>query len=313
MFTLNNRFPMVSGLVPQVPQIPQLQFPVHVPTEFFMFNDTTKTLNRLSPASVQFDAFSGLAVAPVGYTAIYTYAPQVVAKPSVPSYNTSASNSTASTRKSSVSSEGPLAPVSSIESHCSDDDTKGKYQHKSKQNRITQVYNEIKDFFQSQGVYARSEQDVLRGMDTCRVHVKNFAGLNKILEILQEVHAHPKIQLKRVATPISMKNKFQMKGFIVYMKVVEESMVPFVQGIFSKYTDLYKKCDIAKTKEMTEMEKSQKSTAPAKFNKLQNHTAVLNTNFLNPNVSVNKVCGKTVTLNGLVAQRTRYNTISPAC
>ena len=50
--------------------------------------------------------------------------------------------------------------------------------------------------------------------------------MNNILKALQEVHAHPQIQIRRLATPISMKNKYQMKGFIVYVKVVEESMVP---------------------------------------------------------------------------------------
>jgi len=242
----------------------------------------------------------------MGYTAIYTYAPSVVPRqpihqiPSAPS-----------TRRSSIDSGvSRISPLSSTESS---EEEASRYPHKSKQNRIKQVYEEIKQYFQGFGVYAKSEQDVLRGMDTCRVHVKNFNGLNKILEVLKEVNNHPGVQLRRVATPISMKNKFQMKGFIVYMKVAEESMVQIIQGIFSKYSDLYKKCDIAKTKEQTEFERAQKRATPVKFNKLQNHTAVLNTTFRNPNISVNKVSGKTVTLNGLNTRRTRYNMISPAC
>merc|ERR1712080_754005 len=45
-----------------------------------------------------------------------------------------------------------------------------------------------------------------------------------------------------------MKNRFQKKGFIVYMKLEKESMVPIVQSIFSGYSKLYKKCDIARPK-----------------------------------------------------------------
>merc|ERR1711981_627631 len=104
----------------------------------------------------------------------------------------------------------------------------------------------------------------------------------------------------------------------VYMKLVSESMVPIVQEIFAKYYDLYKKCDIAKTREQTALEKAQKLqstttvTKPLKYNKLENHTVVLNTKFLSPNMSVSKVSGKTVTINGLIS-RSRNNMIAPAC
>jgi len=319
-----------------------IQYPVHVPTQFSIYNDVTKCLNTLPPTSVQFDAITKLAVAPVGYTCLYVYTPEVrfnamkiAANAAAAAQTTCNLNNFNNVSPSTSVSSGNTSVASSSDCNQSAENSREttpevtesddrKFQHKSKQTRIQQVYNDIKEYFTAEGVYAASEKSELRGMDTCRVHVKNFAGLNKILDILKEVHSHPKIKFLRIATPISKKNAYQNKGFIVYMKVVEESMVPFVQQVFAQYSNLFKKCDIAKTREQTALEKAQKlkaattvtkpvkATPLVKYNKMENHTAILNTKFLSPHMSVNKVSGKTVTINGLVARR-RVNMIAPAC
>lgn len=122
-----------------------------------------------------------------------------------------------------------------------------KYPHRSKQILIEEVHAEVKEIYEAKGLYA-SDDEVLRGHDTVRIHVKTYDGLKKIQEALTEVEEHPEVVLYKIATPISMKNKFQKKGFIVYLKLEDRSQVPAVQSIFAKYPQ-YKKCDVALAKE----------------------------------------------------------------
>lgn len=116
-----------------------------------------------------------------------------------------------------------------------------KRPHRSKQIRITEVHTKVSDIYQAKNLIA-SDDEVLRGPDTLRVHVKTWEGLQAIEEVLQEVEH----KVKRLALPFSMKNKFQKKGFIVYMKLKNVSDVPHVQEVFGRFPDNYfKKCDVA--------------------------------------------------------------------
>merc|ERR1719499_272522 len=128
-----------------------------------------------------------------------------------------------------------------------------KYRHRSKQTRILEVHQKLKEEYTAKGLYA-SDDEVLRGYDTVRIHVKTYEGLKRIQSALTDVENHPEVDLYRIATPISMKNKFQKKGFIVYLKLRDESQVPAVQRIFMSIlkednTPLYKKCEVALAKE----------------------------------------------------------------
>merc|ERR1711992_121463 len=100
------------------------------------------------------------------------------------------------------------------------------------------------------GIYA-AENEVLRGYDTVRVHVKTYKALNKIESPLSEVENDPRIKVLRIATPFSMKNKYQKKGFIVYLKLGSPSEVPAVQAVFARYSEHFKRCDVALPKEKT--------------------------------------------------------------
>merc|ERR1712156_308196 len=123
-----------------------------------------------------------------------------------------------------------------------------KYPHRSKQIRIGEVHTSLKEEYTARGLYA-AEDEVLRGEDTVRAHVKTFQGLNKIKDVLDEVHKSPNCTVLRIATPFSMKNKFQKKGFIVYLKLASPSEVPAVQAVFARYSEYFKKCDVALPKE----------------------------------------------------------------
>jgi hypothetical protein len=122
------------------------------------------------------------------------------------------------------------------------------FRHRSKQERIQQVHEELRVKYTARGLYAGNDE-VLRGFDTVRVHVKTYHALSKIQEPLDDVERHPQIQIHKIATPFSMKNRFQKKGFIVYLKLTDRNMVPLVQDIFAKYKEHFNKCDLALKKE----------------------------------------------------------------
>jgi hypothetical protein len=123
-----------------------------------------------------------------------------------------------------------------------------KFRHRSKQMRILEVHAKLKEEYTAKGLYA-GDDEVLRGFDTVRVHVKTYKALNRIECPLNDVEKHPEIEVLKIATPFSMKNRFQKKGFIVYLKLASDAMVPLVQDIFSRYKEDFAKCDVALKKE----------------------------------------------------------------
>jgi len=123
-----------------------------------------------------------------------------------------------------------------------------KFRHRSKQERITQIHEMLRIKYTHRGLYAGNDE-VLRGFDTVRVHVKTYHALGKIEEALDEVERHERVRIKKIATPFSMKNRFQKKGFIVYLKLHDENMVPYVQDVFALYSEHFNKCDLALKKE----------------------------------------------------------------
>lgn len=125
-----------------------------------------------------------------------------------------------------------------------------KFRHRSKQERILEVHAELKEKYTKLGLYA-SDDEVLRGYDTVRVHVKTYHALNQIKNPLNAIENDSSIKILKIATPFSMKNRFQKKGFIVYLKLADPSMVPAVQDIFEVYKEHFAKCDIALSKQQT--------------------------------------------------------------
>lgn len=123
-----------------------------------------------------------------------------------------------------------------------------KYRHRSKQIRIDEVHEELRVKYTAKGLYA-GDDEVLRGFDTVRVHVKTFHALNEIKFPLQDIENDSRVQILKIATPFSMKNRYQKKGFIVYLKLASSNQVEVVQSIFAKYKEHFAKCDIALRKE----------------------------------------------------------------
>jgi hypothetical protein len=146
------------------------------------------------------------------------------------------------------SSRSPSAEPHQFEDQAEKPQKNRKFRHRSKQERIQQVHEELRLRYTAMGLYANNDE-VLRGFDTVRVHVKTYHALSKIHQPLEDVENHPYVKIHKIATPFSMKNKFQKKGFIVYLKLKHRDMVPYVQDIFSKYKEHFNKCDLALKKE----------------------------------------------------------------
>jgi len=118
----------------------------------------------------------------------------------------------------------------------------GEYRpsYRSKQDMIDKVFLALSQKYTALGLL---ENKGLRGDDTIRVHVKNFKALTRIEEALIAVESHPKVKVSRVSLPFSFRNEFQKKGFLVYLKLEDVTMVPHAQSVFRQF-DEFKKCGV---------------------------------------------------------------------
>lgn len=123
-----------------------------------------------------------------------------------------------------------------------------KRPHRAKQIKIMKIRTLVKDQCVNRGIYAEENEEFLRGEDVLRIHVKTWEALDLIEDVLEEVEES--VPIARIALPFSMKNKFQKKGFICYLKVAALRYVDVVKAIFAKYP-AFKKCDVALPKPVT--------------------------------------------------------------
>lgn len=224
--------PIVSQQPPMLTQVTSV--PASTNIMFYDGNTVSQVPSYLMPTISQ----QGTLTPPVGFSfATIDFTPQSVGD----------SDSTGNVEELTQSSSSPeptpdpaVAPTNSVKKP-------RKFKHGSKQERIMQVYEAIQKKYTAQGVYA-GEHEVLRGADTVRVHVKTYKGLDKIEAALQEVDDCPDVRLRKLATPFSMKNRFQKKGFIVYLRLQSPDMVDSVKAVFKKYEEYFRKCDVAMPK-----------------------------------------------------------------
>jgi len=136
--------------------------------------------------------------------------------------------------------------------------SKKKFGFRSKQNMIDKTYNAISQKYSDMGILAGMDE-VLRGETTIRLHVKKFKALQRIQEALLAVENNRWIIIDKISIPMSMKNQFQKKGFLVYCRVAELSMVDEAKRVFQSF-DEFKKCEVAhQTKPVAKL----KSTIPS--------------------------------------------------
>jgi len=112
-----------------------------------------------------------------------------------------------------------------------------KFGYRSKQRKIDRTHRNIQEKFSALGLFAK-ERELVRGDDTLRIHVKTFEGLTDIQTALTEIHNHKEIEICRVAAVFSKKNRFQKKGFIVYLKVGSVAEVDSCQRLLKRFGSL---------------------------------------------------------------------------
>jgi len=122
-----------------------------------------------------------------------------------------------------------------------------KFAYRSKQKKIDRTHRSIQEKFSALGLFAR-ERELVRGDDTLRIHVKTFDGLTDIQAALNEIHNHMDIEIRRVAAVFSKKNRFQKKGFIVYLKVGSVAQVDACLRLLERYSETLRNIAIARSK-----------------------------------------------------------------
>jgi len=205
------------------------------------------------PQNLQSFSSDGVLVPPPGYSFVTMSAPTVSVERSVSPQMEDNTSELLPVPQDSIRSRSRSSSVVSIPEEVEEvkpvEKTQNKkFRHRSKQTRILEVHQKLKEEYTAKGLYA-GDDEVLRGFDTVRVHVKTYKALNRIECPLNDVEKHPAVEVLKIATPFSMKNRFQKKGFIVYLKLASVDMVPIVQEIFSHYKEDFAKCDVALKKE----------------------------------------------------------------
>jgi len=122
-----------------------------------------------------------------------------------------------------------------------------KFGYRSKQRKIDRTHRNIQEKFSALGLFSK-ERELVRGDDTLRIHVKTFEGLTDIQSALNEIHNHKEIEIVRVAAVFSKKNRFQKKGFIVYLKVGSVAEVDICMRLLKRYHNSLRNVAIARAK-----------------------------------------------------------------
>merc|ERR1712156_763892 len=136
-----------------------------------------------------------------------------------------------------------------------------KFGYRSKQRKIDRTHRNIQENFSALGLFAR-ERELVRGDDTLRIHVKTFEGLTDIQTALTEIHNHKEIEICRVAAVFSKKNRFQKKGFIVYLKVGSVAEVEICMRLLKRYHTSLRNIAIARAKSSTRNLPNNESSKP---------------------------------------------------
>lgn len=118
-----------------------------------------------------------------------------------------------------------------------------KFGYRSKQNKIDTVHENLEKRYAARGILA-DNKDVLRGEDVLRLHVKKYDALNKIEQILEKGEKLPNVSYKKMSMPLSMKNEFQKKGFLVYCQLSNVEHVDIVKKFFQSHPE-FSKCQTA--------------------------------------------------------------------
>merc|ERR1712038_165389 len=89
------------------------------------------------------------------------------------------------------------------------------------------------------------EDQALRGATTLRLHVKTEVAIRSIVEVMEHVTSMEGVEITQVSFPISMKNKYQMKGFLCYFEITDVNMVQSVLNFVQSNYACFDRCKVA--------------------------------------------------------------------
>lgn len=92
------------------------------------------------------------------------------------------------------------------------------------------------------------DDKALRGPTTVRLHVKTETSILAIVECMTKVSKLPGVLITDISTPISMKNRYQKKGFLCYFRISDESLVSAVLKFVKSNFVCFERCKIALTR-----------------------------------------------------------------
>jgi len=109
-----------------------------------------------------------------------------------------------------------------------------RYGYRTKQNKIEKVYDAVTRHFEELGVLIPEDVGI-RGTTVARLHVKKWNSLCRIEEAILLAEKNTEIQTLRVSCPVSMKNLFQKKGFLIYWETGSEKQVQMLMDSFKSF------------------------------------------------------------------------------
>jgi len=92
------------------------------------------------------------------------------------------------------------------------------------------------------------DDKALRGPTTIRLHVKTETAIRTIVECMTKVSTLPGVEVTDISTPISMKNRYQKKGFLCYFRISDKSLVSAVLEFVKSNFVCFERCKIAQTR-----------------------------------------------------------------
>lgn len=111
-----------------------------------------------------------------------------------------------------------------------------RYGYRTKQDKIENVYSRVTEYFSELGVLVPEDHGV-RGETVARVHIKKWLSLVKIEEAIAQVEADTRIKTVRVSAPVSMKNQYQKKGFLIYWETETVEGLNHLMAHFKSYDE----------------------------------------------------------------------------
>lgn len=103
---------------------------------------------------------------------------------------------------------------------------------KSKQRKVETIYTDLVKAYEKTSIYL---PEVTRGRSTVRVHAKTYDGLNCIQKALQKIEETEELSMDEIGFHVSMKNRYQKKGILIYIRFCEEKHVPKCFEIYDSF------------------------------------------------------------------------------